>query len=237
MLYQYEKSQRAAGLADRKLWDRLEEDKIILLRWAKEKQASCIDGERANALYILYNYYSCGWCGLPQNPIFAKKCLKESARLGLAKAIYAFTRDVLCTAEVEQAKEYINQALQQNKLSDNRFDFSLNNYKQASMRLELEGLLGTIETTKALRPIKGTIIDKGTITIIGNNVEFDDVDFYGIDLKGSVPLTEKIKTFLESKGNIVTQGNGKIIFTGDFFNTFSREEVTYFLAQQSKPRL
>ena len=121
MYNQYQKS------ADRILWDRLDADKRKLLRWAQENQTSDIDGKKANALYILYNYHMCGWCGLPQDPVFSKKCLKESANLGLGKAIYDFTRDVLCTSEMIQAKQYIHQALKHNKLDDPSFDFSFNN--------------------------------------------------------------------------------------------------------------
>ena len=33
------------------------------------------------------------------------------------------------------------------------------------------------------------IINKGTMTVISNGVEFDDVDFGGIDLKGGIPLS------------------------------------------------
>lgn len=234
MLHQYKTSQISA---DRVLWDRLDDDKRRLLRWAEEKKTSHIDGERANALHILYNYHMCGWCGLPQDPEFAKKCLKESANLGHAKAIYDFTRDVLCTAEMQQAKQYIHQAIESNKLDDASFDFSFNHYKQASMKQELKMLLQSIETISALPPIKGSIINKGNMNITSIGVEFDDVDLYGIDLKGNVPLTPKTKTFLESKGNKVIQGNGKIIFQGDFFNAFSQEEATAFLQQKSVSRL
>ncbi len=230
MYNQYQRS------ADRMLWDRLDADKRRLLRWAQENQTSCIDGERANALHVLYNYYMCGWCGLPQDPVFAKKCLKVSANLGLAKAIYDFTRDVLCTSEMIQAKQYILQALKQNKLDDTSFDFSFNHYKQASMKQELESLLQTIERVSTLPQIKGGIIDKGVMKLISNGIEFDNVDFYGLDLKGSISLSPRTKAFLESKGNKVTQDNGKIIFYGDFFNTFSREEVAEFLVQRSTPR-
>jgi hypothetical protein len=84
--------------------------------------------------------------------------------------------------------------------------------------------------------IANVITNKGTMTVTSNGVEFDDVDFGGIDLKGGIPLSPRTKEFLESKGNTVTQNNGKITFTGDFFNTFSREEVEIFLAQRAMPR-
>jgi hypothetical protein len=233
MLHQYKTSQVSA---DRILWDRLDDDKRKLLRWAEENKTSHIDGERANALHVLYNYYMCGWCGLPQDPVFSKKCLKEAANLGHAKAIYDFTRDVLCTPEMEQAKQYIHQALEHNKLDDTSFDFSFNHYKQASMKQELKDLLQSIDTISALPPIKGSIINKGNMNITSIGVEFDDVDLYGIDLKGSIPLSPRTKDFLESKGNMVIQENGKITFAGDFFNAFSKEEVAIFLAQKSASR-
>ncbi len=174
-----------------------------------------------------------GWCGLPQDSTLAKEYLKKSAELGHAQAIYDFTRDVLRTPEVELAKQYINQALQQHKLDDIKFDFDLYGYKQGSMKHALEYLLQVIESTSALPPIPGCMTNKGTMTLISNGVEFDDVDFYGIDLKGSIPLSPRTKEFLESKGKTVTQNNGKITFTGDFFNTFSRKEIADFLAQRS----
>lgn len=233
MLHQYKELQASA---DRVLWDRLDSDKRRLLRWAEEKKTSHIDGERANALHVLYNYHMCGWCGLSQDPEFAKKCLKEAANLGHAKAIYDFTRDVLCTSEMEQAKQYIHQALKHNKLDDSSFDFSFNNYKQAAMKQALKELLQAIETISTLPPIKGSIINKGNMNITSNGVEFDDVDLYGINLKGSIPLSPRTKMFLESKGNTITQENGKITFIGDFFNSFSQREVAEFLAQKQAPR-
>ena len=148
MLHKYQSLQESS---DRMLWDRIENDKKRLLKWAKEKKTSCIDGEKANALHVLYNYYMGGWCGLPINIEIAKKCLKESAELGHAKAIYDFTRDALGTPEIQQAKIYICQALEQDKLSDTRFDFEFNNYKQGSMKQELEGLLNLIEATNSMR--------------------------------------------------------------------------------------
>jgi len=79
--------------------------------------------------------------------------------------------------------------------------------------------------------------NKGNLTI-GNDTEFDDVDFYGLELKGNVPLTAEIRAFLESKGNTVSQTNGKIIFQGNILNTFSPSEVATFLTQgnQAAPK-
>ena len=89
------------------------------------------------------------------------------------------------------------------------------------MKQELDSLLQTIKRVSALPPIKGSITNKGNMNITSNGVEFDNVDLYGLDLKGSIPLSPRTKEFLESKGSQVTQDNGKITFVGDFFNTFS----------------
>ena len=235
MLHQYQ-SQKSAG---RELWDNLQEDRRELLSWAKEKQGSCIDGEKASSLYIFSLYYQRGWYGVPQDQVLAKKYLKRSAALGHGQAIYDFTRDVLGSHEVEQAKKYIHQALQQNKLNDTNFD--LNRYKQRLMKQELENLLTTIESLSALPSPPGyCITNKGNMTISGKEsikFEFDDVDFYGINLEGSVSLTPKTKELLESKGNMVTQNDGKITFYGDFFNVFSRWDVARFLAPRQRPQL
>lgn len=204
------------------------------LDWAIQNKDSDNCGIKANALYILHKYYLGGWCGIAQDPSFAKKCLKESAELGLARAIYDFTRDALFSFEREQAKEYIKQALQENKLDDDSFD--LDGYKQRYMKEEVENLLKVIEVVSD-GAFQNRITNKGTMNITDNGVEFDDVDFYGIDLKGSFPLSPRIKTFLESKGNSITQSNGKIIFNGDFLNTFSQKEVTKFLTHRLVPTL
>ena len=49
MLHQYKELQASA---DRVLWDRLDNDKRRLLRWAEEKKTSDIDGERAQGKRI-----------------------------------------------------------------------------------------------------------------------------------------------------------------------------------------
>jgi hypothetical protein len=58
---------------------------------------------------------------VPRNPAIAKECLKESAALGCANAIYDFTRDALGTREIPQARKIIRDALQRDKLFDGRF--------------------------------------------------------------------------------------------------------------------
>ena len=233
MLHQYE--QLRFGSASARLRDRMEQDRRESLKWAKENQNSCITGKKANAFYIFYTHYSQGYGGLPRDHVLARKYLKESAALGHGQAIYDFTMQILFSPEEEQAKQYINQALQQNKLNDSSFDF--NDYKQHHMKGKLEGTLSTLENLSSLPALpEHCITNKGNMTVIGNGIRsvFDDVDFYNLDLKGNIPLSPRTKAFLESKGNKVTQDNRKITFHGDFFNTFSRWDVVEFLSNRPK---
>lgn len=212
---------------------RLFDEQQRRLSWAMENKNNDNYGIKANALYILHAYYLGGWCGIAQDRVFAKKCLQEAAELGHGKAICDFTRDVLFTSEIEQAKQYICQALLQNKLNDINFDY--NSYKQESMKEEIESLLGVIESISSKS--QNSVINKGDMEITDKGVEFDDLELYGLELKGRTPLSPRTKMFLESKGNSVTQSNGKIFFNGDFFNTFSQKEVTDFIAQKLIPKL
>lgn len=144
MMHQYQPKEST----DRILWDRMKDDQKRLLNWAMQHQNDVTDGVKANAFHILYNYYMGGWCGLPQDQTIAKEYLRKSAALGHARAIYDFTRDVLGSSGVEEAKKYIVQAMQQGKLDDVTFNF--NNHNQTSMKQEIQGLLHVIEATEKM---------------------------------------------------------------------------------------
>jgi len=125
--------------ANKVVWDRVQQDSISLLRWAEANKDSEFEGDKTNALYILYNYHTGGWCGVPQDSVIAKFYLEEAAKLGHAQAAHDFAREFM-RDRPNDAEKYISKAL--SKIEDSSFDF--HTHKQKSMETELKELLHVI---------------------------------------------------------------------------------------------
>ena len=138
MLHGYEKHFLSPSLsADQILWERTQSDSLNRLRWAREHEQDEKAGIRSNAFHILYTYYSYGWF-VDQNTNTAELYLEKSAELGHAQACYDIARRFLENHNTKKALHYIEKGIEH--INEVRFNCSITNHDQKSMKDTLEGL-------------------------------------------------------------------------------------------------
>lgn len=122
---------------DRLLWERNRQD--IAQRFENAhaiiQNPNSGDGIKANAFYVLFEYYQYGYGGVTENRALASKCLRKAAQLGHAQACYEFVRRY-GQMEPQNCKLYIETTLK--NINDSTFDSVV--HKQKSMESEINAL-------------------------------------------------------------------------------------------------
>lgn len=131
------------------LWERNQQDVKNRLEWAFSNQRSSNMGLRANALYVLSEYYRYGWGGVQEDEKRADNYLRESAGLGHARACYEFVRKY-SSRELPSCNIYIQRALSQ--IDNPSFNCPQVGHDQKSMEHELRVLSSILTSTLQSSP-------------------------------------------------------------------------------------